>query len=72
MINVTTITDGIILKEQDRFFAYEQFPDSYSIISETQTYIEFIDGVLVFDCTNVSINNVMYATILEFITAIGL
>jgi len=72
MINVTTITDGIILKEQDRFFAHEQFPAGYSIISETQTYIEFIDGVLVFDCTNVSINNVMYATILEFITAIGL
>jgi hypothetical protein len=72
MINVTTITGGIILREQDRFFAFDQFPDGYSIISETQTYIEFIDGVLVFDCTNVSINDVIYATILEFITAIGL
>ena len=72
MINITTITDGIILREQDRFFAYEQFPAGYSIISETQTYIEFVDGVLVFDCTNISVNNVMYATIEEFITAIGL
>jgi hypothetical protein len=72
MINITTITDGIILKEQDRFFANEQFPAGYSIISETQTYIEFVDGVLVFDCTNISVNDITYTTILEFITAIGL
>ena len=72
MTNITTIPGGIILREQDRFFAFEQFPIGYSIISETQAYVEFIDGVLVFDCINVSVNNVYYNSIEDFIAAIGL
>jgi hypothetical protein len=72
MINITTIPGGIILKEQDRFFAFDQFPSGYQIINDIQTYVEFIDGVLVFDCTNVSVNDITYTTIEEFITAIGL
>jgi hypothetical protein len=72
MTNVTTIPGGIILREQDRFFAFDQFPSGYSIISETQTYVEFIDGVLVFDCANVSVNDITYTAIEEFITALGL
>jgi len=72
MINVITIPGGVILKEQDRFFAFEQFPSGYSIISETQAYIEFVDGVLVFDYINISINDITYNTIEKFIAAIGL
>lgn len=72
MINVTTIPGGIILREQDRFFAFEQFLSGYSIISETQAYVEFEDGVLVFDCTDVSVNDTLYNPIENFITAIGL
>lgn len=72
MTNITTIPGGIILREQDRFFAFEQFPSGYSIINEIQTYVEFEDGVLVFDCTNVSVNNTLYNLIEDFITAIGL
>lgn len=72
MTNITTIPGGIILREQDRFFSFEQFPSGYSIINEIQTYVEFEDGVLVFDCTNVSVNDITYITIEDFITAIGL
>lgn len=72
MTNITTIPGGIILREQDRFFAFEQFPSGYSIINEIQTYVEFEDGVLVFDCTNVSVNDITYTTIEDFITVIGL
>ena len=72
MTNITTIPGGIILKEQDRFFAFEQFPSGYSIINEIQAYVEFEDGVLVFDCINVSVNNIYYNSIEDFITAIGL
>lgn len=72
MTNIISIPGGIILRGQDRLFAFDQFISGYSIINEIQAYVEFEDGVLVFECTNVSVNDIIYTTIHEFITAIGL
>lgn len=72
MTNIITIPGGIILRGQDRLFAFDQFISGYSIISETQAYVEFEDGVLVFDCTDVSVNDTLYNPIEEFIAALGL
>ena len=72
MINITTIPNGIILKEQTLFFANKQLPNGYSIISETQFHIEFENGIMFLDNTAVSCNGVEYSTAQEFITAIGL
>ena len=72
MINTTTIPGGIILREQDRFFAFEQFPSGYQIINDIQAYVEFVDGVLIFDCTTVSVDGITHNTIENFIQALGL
>jgi hypothetical protein len=72
MIDITTIPGGIILRDKNRLFANEQFSKGYLIASEVQFYIEFNDGIVFFDYTSVSINGMLYNSIEEFITAIGL
>ena len=41
MINIITIPGGIIWRDQNRFFANEEFPKGYSIIGGSQFFIEF-------------------------------
>ena len=72
MINIITIPGGIIWRDQNRFFANEEFPKGYSIIGGSQFFIEFQNGITLFDYTEMTINDNLYNSVEEFITAIGL
>ena len=72
MINIITIPGGIIWRDQKRFFANEEFPKGYSIIGGSQFFIEFQNGITLFDYTEMTINDNLYNSVEEFITAIGL
>ncbi len=72
MINIITIPGGIIWRDQNRFFANEEFLKGYSIIGGSQFFIEFQNGITLFDYTEMSINDISYNSAEEFITAIGL
>ena len=72
MINIITIPGGIIWRDQNRFFANEEFPKGYSIIGGSQFFIEFQNGITLFDYTEMTINDNLYNSVEEFITALGL
>lgn len=75
---ITTATNGFIYKGSLLLFTNEQLNpstqgyNSYWLLSPTQVGIEGNNQVIFFDITINTINNKLYNSTSEFITAIGL
>lgn len=64
MLNLTTITSGFIMNELEYLFEGEA-----EILSETQAHVPTDKGVILCD-TSMSVNEITYDSINDFLTAL--
>jgi len=72
ILNVQTIPNGFILRDEELFFSTEQLPNYYIITSPVNFMVDTTNGVINFATTDMSCDGVQYETPQEFITALGL
>jgi hypothetical protein len=72
ILNVQTIPNGFILRDEELFFNTDQLPNSYKITSPVNFLVDTTNGLINFVTTDMSCNGIQYSTPEEFIVALGL
>ncbi len=72
ILDVQTIPNGFILREEELFFDTDQFPNSYEITSPVNFLVDTTNGLINFVTTDMSCNGTQYNTPENFIQALGL
>ena len=72
ILDIQTILNGFILRDEELFFDTDQLPNSYEITSPVNFLVDTTNGLIVFDITVMSCDGVQYSTPENFIQALGL
>jgi hypothetical protein len=72
ILDIQTIPNGITLREIDMFFTTTYFPTSVIIHNNFQLCVELDEQLIIFDCRDTTINNILYTDSTIFKTTLGL
>jgi hypothetical protein len=72
ILDVQTIPNGFILRDEEFLFDTDQLPNSYEMTSPVNFLVDTTRGLINFVTTDMSCNGVQYETPQEFIAALGL
>jgi len=72
ILDVQTIPNGFILKDEELFFDADQLTNSYEITSPINFIVDTTSGLINFVTTDMSCDGTQYNTPEEFIHALGL
>ena len=72
ILDIQTIPNGITLRGTDMFFTTTYFLTSVIIHNNFQLCVELDEQLIIFDCRDTTINNILYTDSTIFKTTLGL
>lgn len=72
MISITTIDNGIYLREQDRLFTSDILDGSLQVLNDFQVWVEVDSQIVFFDIADTTIDGEMCVSMDEFVTKLNI